>query len=348
MVYAHAAMGKLTYKASGVDSEAQDDFTASIARMTAKVQSPEVLAGVGGFAAAVAPDLSGMKNPVLVSGTDGVGTKLKLAFATGIHNTIGIDLVAMCVNDVLTTGARPLFFLDYFATDRLDKAVALQVIEGIVEGCRQSGCSLVGGETAELPGFYQKGEYDLGGFAVGIVDRADLLDGSKCRPGDVLIGLPSSGVHSNGFSLVRRALDERELSLDTVYEGFDRPIGQVLLTPTIIYADAVRALLGTVDVHAMAHITGGGIDGNLPRVLPADVRPTLHRAAIPKMPIFTFLRAAGIDDDEMWSVFNMGVGYIVAVAPGEVDTAMDTLAGVDRSPFVLGRLLAGGGDVEWT
>lgn len=341
-------MGNLTYKAAGVDSEAQDDFAGAIARMTAKVQSPEVLAGVGGFAAAVAPDLTGMKNPVLVSGTDGVGTKLKLAFATGIHNTIGIDLVAMCVNDVLTTGARPLFFLDYFATDRLDKAVALQVIEGIVEGCRQSSCSLVGGETAELPGFYQPGEYDLGGFAVGIVDRPNLLDGSKCRAGDVLIGLPSSGVHSNGFSLVRRVIQERGFSLETVYPGFDRPLGQVLLTPTFIYADAVRALLDKVDVHAMAHITGGGIDGNLPRVLPTDVRPTLHRAAIPTLPIFTFLRDAGIDDDEMWSVFNMGVGYIVAVAPEDVDAAMNALAAIRRSPFVMGRLLAGGGDVEWT
>lgn len=348
MVYARPAMGNLTYKASGVDSEAQDDFAAAIARMTSKVQSPEVLAGVGGFAAAVAPDLTGMTRPVLVSGTDGVGTKLKLAFATGIHNTIGIDLVAMCINDVLTTGARPLFFLDYFATDRLDKAVALQVIEGIVEGCRQSGCSLVGGETAELPGFYQPGEYDLGGFAVGVVDQSKLIDGSRCRPGDVLIGLPSSGVHSNGFSLVRRVLDQRQLSLDTVYEGFDQPLGRVLLTPTIIYADAVRALLGTVNVHAMAHITGGGIDGNLPRVLPADVRPTLHRAAIPTLPIFPFLRAAGIDDNEMWSVFNMGVGFIVAVAPEDVDAAVDALARVGRSPFVVGRLLAGGGDVEWT
>ncbi len=224
MVYSPRPMGTLTYKDAGVDADAQDHFADAIGRMVSGSRGPEVVAGIGGFAAAVAPDFTGMTRPLLVSGTDGVGTKLKLAFATGIHNTVGIDLVAMCANDVLTTGARPLFFLDYFGTGRLQPGVALGVIEGIVEGCRQAGCSLVGGETAELPGFYAPGEYDLAGFCVGIVDQPKMLTGAACREGDVLIGLASSGVHSNGFSLVRRVVEARGLSLQRTYEGFDRTV----------------------------------------------------------------------------------------------------------------------------
>jgi phosphoribosylformylglycinamidine cyclo-ligase len=345
-------MGTLTYKDAGVDSNAQDDFASAIGRMVSGHRGPEVIAGIGGFAAAVAPDLTGMTRPLLVSGTDGVGTKLKLAFATGIHDTVGIDLVAMCANDVLTTGARPLFFLDYFGTGRLQPGVALKVVEGIVEGCRQAGCSLVGGETAELPGFYAPGEYDLAGFCVGLVDQPRMLTGALCREGDVLIGLASSGVHSNGFSMVRRVVEARGLSLERTYEGFERPLGQVLLAPTIMYVNAWKAVQGRFDVHAMAHITGGGLGGNLPRVIPAGLHPVVRRASIPTPMIYPFLQGVGgephIDDAEMWSVFNMGVGYVFAIAAGDAEAASAALANAGYSPFVLGRLAAGDGDVEWT
>ncbi len=340
---------KLTYKQAGVDIDAGDEFASEIGRMVKSTLTAEVVSGVGGFAAAVAPDMAGMKRPLLISGTDGVGTKLKLAFMTGIHNTIGIDLVAMCVNDVLTTGARPLFFLDYIASGHLELGVSLKVIEGIVEGCRQAGCSLVGGETAELPGFYQEGEYDLAGFAVGVVDEPELINGRDCVAGDILIGLPSSGVHSNGYSLVRRILDARQLDITKTYAGFDRPLGEVLLTPTYIYADAVRALMAGPRPKAMAHITGGGIVGNLPRVLPPGVCAEIEMAAVPPAPVFEFLQGRGtgfeVDDDEMMRVFNMGVGLIIAIAPEKVDAAMTALRDAGRAPFILGRLAAGNNEV---
>jgi len=340
---------KLTYKQAGVDIDVGDEFASHIGRMVKSTLTPEVVSGVGGFAAAVAPDMTGMKRPMLISGTDGVGTKLKLAFMTGIHNTIGIDLVAMCVNDVLTTGARPLFFLDYIASGHLEMGVSLKVIEGIVEGCRQAGCSLVGGETAELPGFYKDGEYDLAGFAVGVVDEPDLINGRECAPGDILIGLPSSGVHSNGYSLVRRILDARNLDISKTYDGFDRPLGEVLLTSTYIYADAVKALMSGPRPAAMAHITGGGIVGNLPRVLPQGVCAEVHMAAVPPNPVFPFLQGLGtgfeVDDDEMMRVFNMGVGLIIAMKPDRVDAAMAALEGVGRRPFILGRLASGNNEV---
>jgi phosphoribosylformylglycinamidine cyclo-ligase len=207
---------------------------------------------------------------------------------------------------------------------------------------------LVGGETAELPGFYHPGEYDLGGFAVGIVDEPKMITGANCKPGDPIIGIPSSGIHSNGFSLVRKAIESNGFSLDTVYQDFDRPLGEVLLTPTIIYADAVEAILKAAPINAMAHITGGGINGNLPRVLPKDVHPTLHRAAIPVPPVYKFLEKAGIAQEEMWSVFNMGVGYIIVVSPENFDGVFDALEQASKAPFVIGRLLSGGGEVTWT
>ncbi|HOU53775.1 MAG TPA: phosphoribosylformylglycinamidine cyclo-ligase [Myxococcota bacterium] len=344
-------MGNLTYRDAGVNNEAQDHFADSIGSMARTTIGPEVLAGIGGFAAAVAPDLRGMERPVLVSGTDGVGTKLKIAFALDRHDTVGIDLVAMCVNDVITTGARPLFFLDYFATGRLQEGVALQVMSGIVEGCNQAECALVGGETAELPGFYAPGEYDLAGFCVGIVDAPRQVTGQACRDGDVLVGLRSSGVHSNGFSLVRRVVELRGLSLDRVHEGFPQSLGEVLLTPTRIYWRAVKALLSSVPVHAMAHITGGGLEGNLPRVIPEGLHPVVRREAIPVLPILSFLQGAGgeprISDEEMWRVFNMGVGYVIVVPPEDADRAMTLLRGAGEEPFVLGHLAPGSGDLEW-
>lgn len=340
-------MPPFTYKSAGVDVEAADAFTDDIARLASRTRTSEVIAGIGGFAAAVAPDLAGMTRPLLVSGTDGVGTKLKIAFATGIHHTVGIDLVAMCVNDVLTTGARPLFFLDYFATGRLDRDVAARVIEGVVEGCRQAGCALVGGETAEMPDFYPPGEYDLAGFAVGIVDQARLVDGSRCGPGDILIGLASSGLHSNGFSLVRKVLQARGADLGRVYPGFDRPLGEVLLTPTRIYVQPVLTLLGRVPVKAMAHITGGGIPGNLPRVLPEGVRAVVRESSLPLPPIFSFLQANDVPDAEMKAVFNLGVGFIVVVAPGDADVTLSILAEAGETPLVIGRLEEGSGGVAW-
>ncbi|MBP7127520.1 phosphoribosylformylglycinamidine cyclo-ligase [Myxococcota bacterium] len=345
-------MGNLTYRDAGVDNEAQDHFADSIGSMARKTVGPEVLAGIGGFAASVAPDLRGMERPVLVSGTDGVGTKLKIAFALDRHGTVGIDLVAMCVNDVITTGARPLFFLDYFATGHLQEGVALQVVSGIVEGCAQAECALVGGETAELPGFYAPGEYDLAGFCVGIVDAPRQVTGQACREGDVLIGLRSSGVHSNGFSLVRRVVELRGLSLDRIHGGFPQTLGEVLLTPTRIYWRAVKALLPHVPVHAMAHITGGGLEGNLPRVIPEGLHPVVKRDAIPVLPIFSFLQGAGgeprISDEEMWRVFNMGVGYVIVVSPGDADRAMALLRDAGEDPFPMGHLAPGSGDLEWT
>jgi len=338
-------MPKLTYRDAGVDIEAGDAFAAAVGRVAGATHSPEVISGVGGFAAAVAPDMAGMERPLLISGTDGVGTKLKIAFATGIHDTVGIDLVAMCVNDVLTTGARPLFFLDYLATGLLKPEHAIKVVEGVAEGCRRAGCALVGGETAELPGFYADGEYDLAGFAVGLVDEPRKVDGKHCRPGDILIGLPSSGLHSNGFSLARRVVRDRGLDLGKVYQGFDRPLGEVLLTPTAIYVKPVLDLTEAVAVKAMAHITGGGLAGNVARVLPDDVHPIIIRSSIPENPVFDFLQGDAIDAAEMWRVFNMGVGFVLAVDAADADRAMEMLAG--EAPFVLGSLGPGSGEVEW-
>jgi phosphoribosylformylglycinamidine cyclo-ligase len=255
----------ITYKQSGVDADAGDALVDRIARLARPTRTPEVLADVGGFAGLCALP-AGLRDPVLVSGTDGVGTKLKLAFATGIHDTVGIDLVAMCVNDIVTTGARPLFFLDYFATGKLDVDVGEAVVRGIADGCKQAGCALLGGETAELPGFYAPGEYDLAGFAVGVVERSAILDGRRARPGDRAVAVASSGLHSNGFSLVRRALDGK-LALDaTADELRGRRVGEALLTPTRIYARAAAALVAELgeSLRGMAHITGGGLAGNVP------------------------------------------------------------------------------------
>lgn len=340
-------MSSFTYKSAGVDIEAADAFTEAVARLAARTRTSEVVAGVGGFAAAVAPDLSGMTRPLLVSGTDGVGTKLKIAFATGVHHTVGIDLVAMCVNDVLTTGARPLFFLDYFATGRLNPGVAERVIEGVVEGCRIARCALVGGETAEMPDFYPPGEYDLAGFAVGLVDATRLVDGASCRAGDILIGLSSSGLHSNGFSLVRRVLEARGADLGRVYPGFTRTLGEVLLTPTRIYVQSILTLLDRVPVKAMAHITGGGIPGNLPRVLPAGLRALIWESSIPTPPIFPFIQGEDISDQEMKAVFNLGVGFIVVVSPETAEESLAILTDAGETAFVLGRLEDGTGGVAW-
>lgn len=338
-------MHGLTYKDAGVDIEEAGAFKVAVSRIAGRSYTEGVRLGIGGFAAIFAPTLAGLERPVLVSSTDGVGTKLKIAFETGIHNTVGIDLVAMCVNDILTTGAKPLFFLDYLATGRLQRQVAEQVIHGIVEGCIKAGCALIGGETAEMPDFYAQDEYDLAGFAVGIADESRIVDGSQCKVGDVLLGLQSSGLHSNGFSLVRKVLKERSLELRECY-GFERPLGEVLLTPTRIYVKPVLALCEKLMVKAMAHITGGGIPGNLPRVLPKGICAKINRHAIPRQRIFEFIQGNDIPDDEMWKVFNMGVGFILVVAPEQASEALELLETMGEKPFVIGNLEEGEG-VVW-
>jgi phosphoribosylformylglycinamidine cyclo-ligase len=334
-------MAGLTYKDAGVDIDAGDELVRRIAPLAAKTRIPEQLGGVGGFAGLCGLP-AGVEDPVLVSGTDGVGTKLKLAFALDVHDTIGIDLVAMCVNDVLTVGARPLFFLDYFATGKLDVDRAEAVIKGIAEGCRQAGCALLGGETAELPGFYQGGEYDLAGFAVGVVDRKAILDGKACAEGDVLFALESSGLHSNGYSLARKALfGDDPLAYDQELPELDRPVGETLLAPTKIYAAAVRAALGAGGVHAIAHITGGGVPGNLPRVLPDGLGAEIDESLIPRPPIFDVIqRRANVETHEMRRTFNLGVGLILAVAPGQAGAVADALAAAGERAHRIGSLVA--------
>ncbi len=330
----------LTYKASGVDIEKGDRLVDRIRPLAASTQKPWTLGNVGGFAGAfrIPP---GYEAPVMVSGTDGVGTKLKLAFAMETHNTVGIDLVAMCVNDILTCGAMPLTFLDYFATGALDEEIAHSVIEGIALGCQQAGCALIGGETAELPGMYAPGEYDLAGFAVGVVEEAKMLDGSKVRAGDILLGLPSTGLHSNGYSLARKALlDHAGLGLrdrPDILEG--ESVGEAMLRPTRIYAEEVAALLDSVEVRAMCHITGGGLTGNLPRVLPEGLDAALSH--LPKEPaIFSLIRErADIAEDELRRAFNLGTGFVAIVKESDVGAALSALE--TFSGFVLGEVVAG-------
>jgi len=323
-------MGELTYRDAGVDIEAGEDLVSRIGPAVASTHRPEVLSGVGGFASLVSiPE--GYRDPVLVSGTDGVGTKLKIAFATGRHGTVGIDLVAMCVNDIVVVGAEPLFFLDYYACGRLDPDSAASVVEGIAEGCRRAGCALVGGETAELPGFYGGGEYDLAGFAVGVVERDGVMTGESVRPGDAVIGLASSGLHSNGFSLVRKIVEERGARLDERPDGLGRTLGEELLEPTRIYARPIRALAAKVEIRALAHITGGGLKENIPRTIPEGLGVELS-AGWPVPPIFRWISKSGpVGPAEMLRTFNMGIGMTAVVPEGQVAAALDVLVadGVD-------------------
>src|SRR3984957_20078940 len=345
----------LTYKQAGVDIDAGDDLVERIKPLAAATRIAEGMGGGGGFAGLcrVPGDID---EPVLVSGTDGVGTKLKVAFLTGIHDTIGFDLVGMCVNDVVTCGARPLFFLDYFATSKLDVDVAEKVVAGIAAACKESGCALLGGETAELPGMYAPGEYDLAGFAVGVVARKKLVDGSRVVEGNVALGLPSSGLHSNGYSLARKALFEvMKLSPgDRPAELRGKTVGEALLAPTRLYARHVQALLGAgVDVRAMSHITGGGLPGNMPRVLPEGLGLRLG-APWPRAPIFDLVqRGAGIEEREMRRAFNAGVGFVVVVPREEVARAEEVLRGLGDLPMTLGTIVRVEADrpfedrVEW-
>jgi phosphoribosylformylglycinamidine cyclo-ligase len=336
-------MAKLSYRAAGVDIDAGDALVDRIKPFAARTRIPEVLGGVGGFAGLCALP-SGLVDPVLVSGTDGVGTKLKLAFLADVHDTVGIDLVAMCVNDIVTCGARPLFFLDYVATGKLDVTRAADVIRGIAEGCTQAGCALLGGETAELPGFYADGEYDLAGFAVGVVERAKILDGSAVRAGDVVLGIASSGVHSNGYSLVRKALLERAgLALDTHLDALGETLGAALLRPTRIYAKSVQAALAAVPgaVHALSHITGGGLPGNVPRVLPDDLGVVVDPAAWTRPAVFDLVQRAGdVDEDEMRRTFNLGLGLVAVVDPAHAEAVRAAFVAAGEVATVIGEVVA--------
>ncbi len=343
-------MNKLTYKQAGVDIEEGDRFVDIISPLVKKTFRPEVLTDIGSFNALFQLNTKKYKKPVLVSGTDGVGTKLKIAFMMDKHNTVGIDLVAMCVNDILTSGAEPLFFLDYFATGMLRPEKAAEVIEGIVEGCKQAGCSLIGGETAEMPGFYSAGEYDLSGFAVGVVDKDKIIDGSKIKNGDVIIGMASNGLHSNGYSLVRKLFFEvKPIAIGDYIVALKTSLGEELLKPTKIYVEAVDALKKSrITVKGMAHITGGGITGNLPRIFPKGISAVINTGSWPVPAIFNLIKELGnVPDDDMRRTFNMGIGYVIVIPENESKKTISALtkAGVDS--FIIGTIEKGGRGIRY-
>ncbi len=326
----------LSYKDAGVDIDAGDALVENIKSITQRTRRPEVLSGLGGFGA-LCEIPGGYRKPVLVSATDGVGTKLKLAIELGKHDTIGIDLVAMCVNDLIVCGAEPLFFLDYYATGALDVEAASQVVQGIGVGCELSGCSLIGGETAEMPGMYRPGDYDLAGFAVGVVEKDQIIDQSRVKAGDRLIGLKSSGPHSNGYSLIRKVLEVSGAALDTPFEG--STLGAVLLEPTEIYVKAIQTLIKEVDIHALAHITGGGILENLPRVLPEGTQAVIDTQAWQQPPIFDWLQQQGnIEQREMYRTFNCGIGMVVCVPQAQAERTLQLLEGFNRGAVDLGSI----------
>jgi phosphoribosylformylglycinamidine cyclo-ligase len=324
---------RLSYRDAGVDIDAGDALVDAIKPFARRTMRPEVLAGIGGFGALCELPKK-YREPVLVSGTDGVGTKLKLAFALKRHDTVGIDLVAMSVNDVLVQGAEPLFFLDYFACGKLDANIGKDVIRGIAAGCEQAGCALIGGETAEMPGMYPEGEYDLAGFCVGVVEKSKILDGKSIEPGDVLLGLASSGAHSNGYSLVRKILENSRPP-----EGID------LLAPTRIYVKPVLKLLEAVAVKGLAHITGGGLTENVPRILPKDTFAQIRKSSWPRPPLFEWLQREGnVAEDEMHRVFNCGIGMVVVVAARDAKRAAEVLRGAGETVYEIGAIEKGAGE----
>ncbi|WP_031515479.1 phosphoribosylformylglycinamidine cyclo-ligase [Desulfofalx alkaliphila] len=339
----------LTYAASGVDIDAGNRAVELIKKSVKSTHRPGVMADIGGFGGLFALDTAKYKEPVLVSATDGVGTKLRIAHLLDKHDTIGIDAVAMCVNDILVQGAEPLFFLDYLAVGKLSPERVAEIVEGIAAGCRQAGCALIGGETAEMPGFYGPEEYDIAGFAVGIADKSRLIDGSRVKAGDVLIGLPSSGLHSNGYSLVRKALFEvAGYDLDTRLPDLKGTIGEEILEPTRIYVKAVQPLLDKYDLKAMAHVTGGGITENIPRVLPQGHMAVVDRSAWQLPAIFNYVQRAGaIATEEMLRTFNMGIGFVLVVSPEEADAVMADLAAGGEAAAIIGEVVAGEKKVEY-
>ncbi|MDA8389356.1 MAG: phosphoribosylformylglycinamidine cyclo-ligase [Gammaproteobacteria bacterium] len=335
----------LTYRDAGVDIEAGDALVEAIKPFARRTSRPEVLAGLGGFGALFALG-SRYRDPVLVSGTDGVGTKLLLAVALDRHDDIGIDLVAMCANDIVVQGAEPLFFLDYFASGRLDVAKASRIIAGIARGCELAGAALVGGETAEMPGVYADKDYDLAGFCVGAVERDQLIDGHAVRAGDTMIGLPSSGPHSNGYSLIRRIIKQQNADLNQKIAG--RTLADVLMAPTRIYVKSLLRLRAAVEIRAMAHITGGGLPGNVPRVLPEGLTAVVDTTRWTWPPVFCWLQEQGrVDTEEMYRTFNCGVGMVVIVPPEATERALKLLGEQGEQPFVMGRIEAGPVAFRW-
>ncbi|MDQ7055485.1 MAG: phosphoribosylformylglycinamidine cyclo-ligase [Persephonella sp.] len=337
----------LSYKDAGVDIEKADQFVQQIKDFVKKTFNKDVITSIGGFAGAYLLEVAKYRQPVITSSTDGVGTKLKIAQIMDKHDTIGIDLVAMCVNDLVTTTSKPLFFLDYFATGKLKPEVAVSVIKGIAEGCKQSECALIGGETAEMPGMYKEGEYDLAGFAVGVVEKEKMLDCSKTAEGDVLIGIASSGVHSNGYSLIRKIVELKKCSYNDHVEEFGKTLGEELLTPTKIYVKTVLKLAESVDIHAVAHITGGGIPGNLIRVINKGLKAVIKKDSWDIPPVFNWIQKEGdVPQEEMFRTFNMGIGMIVAVPQKDVDRALNIIRETGEKVYVIGELKIGERSVD--
>ena len=338
-----------SYAAAGVDVTAGYEAVERIKPMVESTYIPGVMGTLGGFGGMFAPDLTGMKKPVLVSGTDGVGTKLKIAFLMDKHDTVGIDCVAMCVNDIVCGGAAPMFFLDYIACGKNHPARIADIVSGITEGCRQAECALVGGETAEMPGFYPEEEYDLAGFSVGLVDEEKIIDGKKLAQGDVLIGLASSGVHSNGFSLVRKIFDVEHTDLKTPRDDLGgKSLGEALLAPTRIYVKAVKALLkGGVDVHAVSHITGGGFYENVPRMMTDGLTAQIHLDSFPRLPIFDLIQKTGnIPERDMYNTFNMGIGMVLALPAAQARQALEVLSAAGEAAWQVGEVVPGEDGVE--
>ena len=339
----------MDYKHSGVDIEAGYKAVELMKQHVARTARPEILGGIGGFSGAFSMDkFKSMEHPTLVSGTDGVGTKLKLAFLMDRHNTVGIDCVAMCVNDIACAGGEPLFFLDYSACGKNIPERIAEIVSGVADGCVQAGAALIGGETAEMPGFYPEDEYDLAGFAVGIVDEKDLITGASLSSGDVLIGMASSGVHSNGFSLVRKVFEMTKESLDTYYDELGTTLGEALLAPTKIYVKAMKSLREAgVTVKACSHITGGGFYENVPRMLREGVFAQIQKDSYPVPPIFRLLAEKGqVEEHVMYNTYNMGIGMIVAVNPEDVDTAMRAIKDAGEQPYIIGHIESGKKEVQ--
>jgi len=332
---------RMTYRGAGVDIDTGNKFVDLIRPLVRRTFRAEVVTDIGGFGGLFALKAKKYKNPILVASTDGVGTKLKVAFMTGKHDTVGIDLVAMCVNDVVVQGAEPLFLLDYLATGRISLKVSTQIVKGVARGCLQAGCALIGGETAEMPSFYREGEYDLAGFTVGVVEKRKVIDGSAIRAGDHLVGIASSGLHSNGYSLARKVLFERmRLKPGSRVKGLGRNIGEELLVPTKIYVQPLLDLIRNFSIHGMAHITGGGITDNLPRVIPPGCKALVWRGAWPVPPIFEVIRQGGnVEEEEMLRTFNNGIGMILAVPAGEVKGVIARLKRWKEKAYPIGEIV---------
>lgn len=336
-----------SYKEAGVDVTAGYRAVELMKAHVARTVVPGVLSGLGGFGGLFELDVTGIQHPVLVSGTDGVGTKLKIAFLMDKHDTVGIDCVAMCVNDVVCGGAKPLFFLDYIAVGKNVPERIEQIVAGVAEGCVQAGCALIGGETAEMPGFYPEDEYDLAGFNVGVVDKDKIIDGKKVRPGDALIGVASSGVHSNGFSLVRKLFNVNETNLRSFMPDFGKTLGEELLTPTKIYVKPLLKLMETCDVHAVSHITGGGFYENIPRMLGQGQKAIIEKKNVPVLPVFSYMQKIGnVPEHDMFNTFNMGMGLCIAVAAEQADEAVRILRAAGENAFIAGQVEAGETEVE--